>query len=191
VLSHDVQESVQPPTGVRLNAQGDPLRRMRTGADHGTREARYLACGRSDPGPRSNACDVAPPIPCRHAPRRFDDRSDGPEPPSMSAEDCTAHQDSQPRNGSTGRFTSERAVSRNSASSDTLANRRRRWPERGKRPRLRRQDKSAAFGAAYVVGWIGQFTDVADALCWRSRRFSQRIQCSKRHRRGKCPDFRL
>ncbi len=37
------------------DAQGDPLRRMRTGADHGLREARYLACGRSDPGPRSNA----------------------------------------------------------------------------------------------------------------------------------------
>src|SRR5271165_4275249 len=52
---------------------------MRTGADHGRREARYLACGRSDPGPRSSACDAAPPIRCRHAPRRIDDRSDGPQ----------------------------------------------------------------------------------------------------------------
>jgi hypothetical protein len=26
-----------------------------------------------------NACDVAPPIPCRHAPRRLDDGFDGPE----------------------------------------------------------------------------------------------------------------
>lgn len=46
-------------------------RRMRTGADHKPREARHLACGRSDPGPRSNACDVGPPIQCRHAPRRI------------------------------------------------------------------------------------------------------------------------
>ena len=65
---------------LRLSARGDPPRQMRTGADHGRREARYLACGRSYPGPRSNACDAAPPIRCRHAPRRIDDRSDGPEP---------------------------------------------------------------------------------------------------------------
>jgi hypothetical protein len=40
--------------------------------------------------------------------------------PSMSAEDCTAHQDTKAGHGSTGRFTRERAVSRISASSDTL-----------------------------------------------------------------------
>ena len=76
-----------------------------------------------------------------------------PNPPSMSAEDCTAHQDSRPGDRSARR----RAASHNSASSDTLATRRRRWPEREKRPRLRRQDKSAAFGRAHGFGWIGDF----------------------------------
>ena len=72
--THDVRRGPSTPTGAQLSAHGDPLRRMRTGADHGRREARYLACGRSDPGPRSSACDAAPPIRCRHAPRRIDDR---------------------------------------------------------------------------------------------------------------------
>ena len=30
-----------------------------------------------------------------------------------------------------------------------------------------RQDKSAAFGRAHVVGWIGDFRHLADPTCWR------------------------
>jgi hypothetical protein len=56
-------------------------------------------------------------------------------PPSMSAEDCTAHRDSKSGNGSTGRLTCKRGVSRISASQDNLESRRRRWPGREKRPR--------------------------------------------------------
>ena len=144
--AHDVRGSLQPQTGVRLNAQGDPLRWMRTGADHRKREARYLACGRSDPGPRSNARDAAPPI---HADMRRDGSTTAqtvPNPPSMSAEDCTAHQDSQPEDGSARRPVRRRAASRKRANQDSLENRRRRWPEREKRPRLRRQDKRPAVG---------------------------------------------
>ena len=78
-------------------------------------------------------------------------------PPSMSAEDCTAHQDSQPKDGSTRRPVRRRAVSHDRASSDTLANRRGRWPQREQRPRLRLQDKSAAIGPAQIVGWLEGF----------------------------------
>ena len=129
---------------------------MRTGADHGRREARYLACGRSDPGPHSRARDAAPPIRCRHAPRRIDDRQDGPNPPSMSAEECTAHQDLQAGHGSTAVVQQWRAVSQNGASPDTLENRRPRWPRRERAPRPRRQDKSnASLGRFAVVGqWV-------------------------------------
>ena len=98
-------------------------------------------------------------------------------PPSMSAEDCTAHQDSQPGDGSTRR----RAASHNSASSDTLATRRRRWPEREKRPRLRRQDKSAAFRRAHVIVWYGDFRRLACWTCWRFRKKHQDFQRAKRH----------
>lgn len=78
--AHDPRSSLQPCFGARLSGRGDPLMRMRTGADYGQREARYLACGRIDPGPRSSACDDAPRFRRRHAPRRIDDRSDGPNP---------------------------------------------------------------------------------------------------------------
>jgi hypothetical protein len=90
-------------------------------------------------------------------------------PPSMSAEDCTAHQDSQPGDGSARR----RAASHNSASSDTLATRRRRWPEREKRPRLRLQDKSSAIRRTYVAGQIEVFRHPPGAAGWPFRRFSQ------------------
>jgi hypothetical protein len=102
-------------------------------------------------------------------------------PPSMSAEDCTAHQDSQPEDGSARRPVRRRAVSHDSASSDTLANRRGRWPQREKRPRLRRQDKSAASGQAHGVGWIGDFRRLAYWTCWRLRSKRQRFQYSERH----------
>jgi hypothetical protein len=74
-----------------------------------------------------------------------------PNPPSMSAEECTAHQDSQTGDGSTGWFNNERAVSQNSVSPDTMENRRRKWPERGKRPRLRGQDKSVAVVGRFLL----------------------------------------
>jgi len=79
-----------------------------------------------------------------------------PIPPSMSAEECTAHQDSQTGDGSTGWLGNERAVSQISASPDTMENRRRKWPERGKGPRLRGPDKRPQ-GAALSVGcfcWV-------------------------------------
>ena len=59
--------------GRQLN-NGAPLRRMRTGADQGRRDARYLACGRTPcgVGPRSTACDDAPSLRWKHAPRRFE-----------------------------------------------------------------------------------------------------------------------
>ena len=52
-----------------------------------------------------------------------------------------------------------------------------------------RQGKRPAFGAAYVVGWIGQFTDITDTPCWRFPRFLQRIQCSKRRRIAESSDL--
>ena len=64
-----------------------------------------------------------------------------PIPPSMSAEECTAHQDSRAGPGSTRWCSGGRPVSQNSASSDTVENRRRRWPRRERDPRLRGQDK--------------------------------------------------
>jgi hypothetical protein len=54
-----------------------------------------------------------------------------------------------------------------------------------------RQGKRPAFGAAYVVGWIGEFGSTHDSPCWRFRQFSELNQDSKSHR---CPDhmgFRL
>ena len=50
-----------------------------------------------------------------------------------------------------------------------------------------RQGKRPAFGAAYVVGWIDEFADITDTPCWRFLHFSQRIQCSKRHRSSELP----
>ncbi len=67
-----------------------------------------------------------------------------PNPPSMSAEECTAPQDSQAGIGSTRWLSSERTASQNSASPDTLETRRRRWPRREKEPRLRGQYKSVS-----------------------------------------------
>jgi hypothetical protein len=102
-------------------------------------------------------------------------------PPSMSAEDCTAHQDSQAGNGSTGRFARKRGGSRNSASQDSVESRRRRWPKREKRPRLRRQDKSAAIPPAQVVGWIGVLGRSANPTCWRFGPKPERSQSLERH----------
>jgi hypothetical protein len=104
--------------------------RMSDSANNGMQEARYLACGRSDPGPPSSGCDAAAPIRCRQAPGRIDDRSDGPQPPSISAEDCTAHQDTQAGDGSTGWFNNERTVSSSSAGTDMIENSRRKWLRR-------------------------------------------------------------
>jgi len=44
-----------------------------------------------------------------------------------------------------------------------------------------RQDKSAAFGRAHVVGWIGDCRHLAHPTCWRLRSKRQRFQCSERH----------
>ena len=44
-----------------------------------------------------------------------------------------------------------------------------------------RQDKSAAFGRAHVIGWIGDFRHLAHLTCWRLRLKRQRTQCPKRH----------
>ena len=43
------------------------------------------------------------------------------------------------------------------------------------------QDKSAAFGRAHVVGWIGDFRHLACSTCWRLSLKHQRFQCPKRH----------
>jgi len=130
---------------------------MRTGADHGKREARHLACSRLDLGPRSNACDVAPPIPCRHGPRRLDDAQTVPNQLSMSAEDCTAHQDSKAGNGSTGGSPAS-VVYRGKAQVRIVW---RAGDEDGrkekKRPRLGLQDKSAAIRRTYVAGQVEVF----------------------------------
>jgi hypothetical protein len=58
------------------------------------------------------------------------------------------------------------------------------------KPTNGRQGKRPAFGAAYVVGWIGQFIDITGMPCWRFRRFRQRIQRSKRRRTAESSDFR-
>jgi hypothetical protein len=44
-----------------------------------------------------------------------------------------------------------------------------------------RQDKSAAFGPAHVVGWIGDFRHPADPTCWRFCLKRERFQCPERH----------
>jgi hypothetical protein len=49
------------------------------------------------------------------------------------------------------------------------------------RPRLRRQDKSAASGRAHGIGWIGDFLHPAYWTCWRFRQKCQDFQCAKRH----------
>src|SRR5271165_6524337 len=59
-----------------------------------------------------------------------------PNPPSMSAEECRAPQDSQAGIGLTRWLSSERTLSQNSAIPDTMESRRRRWPRREKDPRL-------------------------------------------------------
>ena len=52
-----------------------------------------------------------------------------------------------------------------------------------------RQGKRPAFGAAYVVGKIDDFVNVTDTACWRSLRFSQRNQSTKRRRSASHCDF--
>lgn len=52
-----------------------------------------------------------------------------------------------------------------------------------------RQGKRSAFGATYVVGWIGQFINLVNPHCWRSRRFAQGIQCPERRRIATCRGF--
>jgi hypothetical protein len=101
--------------------------------------------------------------------------------PSMSAEECTAPQDSYTGIGSTRWFSSQRTLSQNRASPDTVESRRRRWPRRERDPRLRGQDKSAASGRAHVVGWIEDFRHLGHPACWRFRSKRQQFQCSDRH----------
>jgi hypothetical protein len=47
-----------------------------------------------------------------------------------------------------------------------------------------RQDKSAAFGRAHVVGWIGDFRHQTPHTRWRFPAKRQRFQCRKRHTQG-------
>jgi hypothetical protein len=56
------------------------------------------------------------------------------------------------------------------------------WETRN--PTNGRQDKSAAFGRAQVVGWVGFFGTSAIRACWRFCRKGQRFQRSERHRRS-------
>ena len=44
-----------------------------------------------------------------------------------------------------------------------------------------RQDKSAAFGRAHGIGWVGDFRRLAYPTCWRFRQKHQDFQCAKRH----------
>jgi len=53
-----------------------------------------------------------------------------------------------------------------------------------------RQGKRPAFGAAYVVGKIGDFANITDTPRWRSLRFFQRNQSALRHRSQLQPRFR-
>lgn len=53
-----------------------------------------------------------------------------------------------------------------------------------------RQGKRPAFGAAYVVGWIGLFGDIGNMPCWRSARFIQPNQGPERRRTASRPGFR-
>ena len=52
-----------------------------------------------------------------------------------------------------------------------------------------RQGKRPASGAAYVVGWIRQFTDVTNTPRWRFHRFPQQIQRLQRRRTPESLDF--
>jgi hypothetical protein len=54
-----------------------------------------------------------------------------------------------------------------------------------------RQGKRPASGAAYVVGWIGEFSNTPDTPCWRFHQFSQPNQDLKRRRCADRLGFRL
>jgi hypothetical protein len=43
------------------------------------------------------------------------------------------------------------------------------------------QDKSAASGQAYVVGWFGDFRQTTHPACWRFDPKDQRVQYPERH----------
>lgn len=58
------------------------------------------------------------------------------------------------------------------------------------KPTHGRQGKRPASVAAYVVGWIGQFTDIGDMPCWRFWRFVQANQCPERRRTAGRPGLR-
>jgi len=60
---------------------------------------------------------------------------------------------------------------------------------RHRNPTNGRQGKRPAFGAAYVVGWIGNFVHVRDMPCWRSARFVQANQRPERRRTTTRPGF--
>jgi len=62
---------------------------------------------------------------------------------------------------------------------------------RHRNPTHGRQGKRPASGAAYMVGKIEDFANITDLPCWRSLRFSQRNQHTKRHRPAPDCDFNL
>jgi hypothetical protein len=49
-------------------------------------------------------------------------------------------------------------------------------------PRLGRQGKRPACGAAHVVGKIEEFTNVINTRCWRFGQIVQAFQSFERHR---------
>jgi hypothetical protein len=57
-----------------------------------------------------------------------------------------------------------------------------------RRPTHGRQGKRPAFGAAYVVGKIGEFTNAANTHCWRFLQIVQTFQSFERRRSELPPD---
>ena len=74
-----------------------------------------------------------------------------PTQPSMSAEECTAHQDSLAASASTRLTSARRTPSQPRVNPSTVEKRNRRWPRRERDPRLRGPDKRPQ-GAALSVG---------------------------------------
>jgi len=76
-----------------------------------------------------------------------------PNPPSMSAEECTAHRNSHAGPRSKRQLSTMRSPSQTRANPDITEQRRRRWPRRERRPRLRGQDKRTAVRRG-PCGWF-------------------------------------
>ena len=104
--------------------------------------------------------------------------------PSMSAEECTAPQDSHTGIGSTRWLSSKRTLSQNRASLDTVESRRRRWPRRDRDPR-----KRPGFALLSALDRISGFPGPRQQFrCPQRDDSSFREQpAESRARRGSCP----